>query len=118
MRRRAARCRVAGASHSSYRRYDPAEMATDEVPEAARVREAFPAILAAHPAVAAIIERSCLLLHGSTTIGMERPASDWDLWVLTDDATRAAFAAEHGTCFVEFEAARIGHFQVESVAAF
>src|SRR5687767_4532320 len=84
-----ARCRVAGASHSSYRRYDPPEMATDEVPETARVREALPAILAAHPAVAAIIERSCLLLHGSTTIGMGRPASDWDLWVLTDDATRA-----------------------------
>ena len=82
------------------------------------MRAALPAILAAHPHVAAILDRSCLLLHGSTTIGMERPGSDWDLWVLTDDATHAAFAAAHGTRFVDFAAARLGHFQVESLAGF
>jgi hypothetical protein len=89
-----------------------------EPSEADRVRDALPAILAAHPHVAGILDRSCLLLHGSTTIGMARATSDWDLWVLSDDATHAAFAAAHGTRFVEFTAARIGHFQVESIAEF
>jgi hypothetical protein len=91
-------------------------MAMDEAPDALEMRAALPALLAAHPAVAAIRERSCLLLHGSRTIGMARATSDWDLWLLTDDHTHAAFAAKHGTCFIDFAAGqRIGHFQIQSI---
>jgi len=93
-------------------------MAMQEASDAAEMRAALPALLAAHPQVAAVVDRSCLLLHGSRTIGTARATSDWDLWVLTDDATHAAFAAEHGTRFINFAAdGRVGHFQLKSVAA-
>src|SRR3954447_15756571 len=94
---------------SSFRRYDSRPMGMAESPDAA-LRAALPALLAAHPSVAAILDRSCLLLHGSRTIGMARATSDWDLWVLSDDATHADFAAEHGTRFVDFAAdGQVGH---------
>ncbi|MEO6436281.1 MAG: hypothetical protein ABIP55_11060 [Tepidisphaeraceae bacterium] len=86
--------------------------------EIARLNDALPALLRAHPAVAALLDRSALLLHGSTTIGIDDPLADWDLWVLTDMESWRDFDREHGTRFIEFRSVRKGHFQIEPIDAF
>lgn len=75
-----------------------------------------PSLLAAHPGIAALADRSAMVLHGSRTIDIVDAHADTDIWVLTEETTRAEFSATHGTTFVDFKQHGPGHFQVESIA--
>jgi hypothetical protein len=80
-----------------------------------RFRAELPHLLREHPLIAGIADRCAIVLHGSRTIGIDDDCADWDVWLLTDDATAAQFERAAGTRFVDFNPPR-GHFQVEPLA--
>jgi len=58
---------------------------------------------------------AAVLLHGSTTLGIDDDAADLDVWILTTPETLATFDASAPTRLIEFEIdARPGHFTLES----
>jgi hypothetical protein len=77
--------------------------------------DALPGLFATYPLVAQLVERSALVLHGSTTIGMDDHWSDWDFWLLTDVDSANRFDAAQRARFVDFGTPRKGHFQVETI---
>jgi len=86
--------------------------------EAEALLDALPQLMREHPAVAALRDSSAIVLHGSTTIGVEDGRADWDVWVLTDTDTAAQFGRDAGTRFIEFKSRRPGHFTVEPLEQF
>ena len=80
-----------------------------------RLRAELPRLFGEHPQVAEIAGRSAVLLHGSRTIGIDDACADWDVWVLTDDATATTFDRAADARFVQFSDP-VGHFQVEAIS--
>lgn len=82
---------------------------------APRLREFLPGFLADHPELAPEASDAAVLLHGSTTFGVDDAGSDLDVWLLVDDAALARLDARAGTRFFEFELeGKLGHCNTES----
>lgn len=80
-----------------------------------RLLEYTPAWLQAQPLVARLAGDGEILLHGSTTRGVDDPWSDLDVWILVSDAALAALDAALPSRFFEFTLDRKpGHFTIES----
>jgi hypothetical protein len=80
----------------------------------ARVRAYTPDFLAANPALSGAAAEAAILLHGSTTFGIDDPYSDLDVWVLVPDHALAALDSAAGTRFLPFTLdGKPGHFTVE-----
>jgi hypothetical protein len=86
---------------------------------AKRVREFLPGEFSRHPTVADCVANAAVLLHGSTTRGIDDAVSDLDVWVLTDDAVLQQVDRTVGTRFFDFKLdGKLGHFNFESGAEF
>jgi hypothetical protein len=90
-------------------------MSEPPIPWAERLRVFTPAWIRTQPALAAVGAGAEILLHGSTTHGIDDPWSDLDVWILVSDAELAALDAAHPTRFFQFTLeGKPGHFNVES----
>jgi hypothetical protein len=84
-----------------------------------RLDEFVPGFVASHASFAPIRSDCAILLHGSTTFGIDDPHSDLDLWVLTNSARLAEFDRASATRFIEFTLdGKKGHFNVDSIEHF
>jgi hypothetical protein len=79
-----------------------------------RLREFVPVYLAEHPALACVADEATLLLHGSTTRGIDDPFSDLDVWIFLPAAMLPDLDAATATRFFPFELdGKPGHFTVD-----
>lgn len=64
-------------------------------------------------------ESAAVLLHGSTTRGIDDPWSDLDLWLLIPESAAAAFDASASSRFIGFRVnGKEGHFNIGSLESF
>ncbi len=74
-----------------------------------------PGYFAQTPALSALDGQCAIVLHGSTTLGVDDAVSDLDLWVLVPDAALQAAESIAGTRFFSFElAGKKGHLNLEA----
>jgi hypothetical protein len=74
-----------------------------------------PAHLSAHPVLRNVWNHGSLILHGSTTLGIDDAFSDLDLWLLVPDSLLPAIDALSNTRFFPFTLnGKEGHINVES----
>ena len=70
--------------------------------------------LSGNTALRDVAGEAAVLLHGSTTLGIDDPYSDLDLWLLVPDDALAALDSAAGTRFFPFKmAGKEGHITVE-----
>lgn len=75
--------------------------------------------LAARPELVPLARTWSVLLHGSTTLGVEDPYSDLDLWALVESAALVELDRRSPTRFFAFELdGKKGHLNVEDAALF
>lgn len=86
---------------------------------AQRLSDFLPGHIAAHPLIGSIGTRAAMLLHGSTTAGIDDQVSDLDVWLLVEDQVLNDVDARAGTRFFEFTLdGKSGHFNFESQKSF
>ncbi len=68
-----------------------------------RLREFLPGLLRGNPALLAIAPESSIILHGSTTRGIDNAHSDLDLWMVAPETALRSAQEAIGTRFVGFE---------------
>jgi hypothetical protein len=84
-----------------------------------RLADFLPGYLDGHPVLSPFRARASVILHGSTTMGIDDDFSDLDLWLLLPAAATAELCAAAGTRFFEFRLdGKQGHLNAESTAAF
>ena len=84
-----------------------------------RLSEFLPGFFGNHPVLAAFHSKAAVILHGSTTLGIDDDFSDLDLWFLETEADLARLDAASPTRFFELELdGKPGHANAESVRAF
>jgi hypothetical protein len=82
----------------------------------AALHELIPDFFASSPALREVLGECCVMLHGSTTSGIEDAFSDLDLWVIVPQAKLAQAESIAGTRFFSFTfLGKKGHFNLESV---
>ena len=75
-----------------------------------------PTFLATHPVLRTVADRGTLLLHGSTTLGIDDDFSDLDLWLLLPESLVPIVDAASPTRFFPFTRnGKQGHVNIESV---
>jgi hypothetical protein len=85
----------------------------------ARLRQFIPEFVGQHPALSKFDGRSSIILHGSTTMGIDDPFSDLYLWLLLPGDLVAAFDRLSPTRFVAFQLdGKEGHLNVTAVEEF
>jgi Domain of unknown function (DUF4037) len=85
----------------------------------ARLRAFAPRFLEEHPALAPAAAEAAVLLHGSTTFGVDDPYSDLDVWLLVTEERARTIDAAAGTGFFVFTLeGKPGHFTVELASDF
>jgi hypothetical protein len=85
----------------------------------ARLRAFTPRFLEEHPALAPAATEAAVLLHGSTTRGVDDPYSDLDVWLLVSEAAAQAIEAAAGTRFFVFALeGKPGHCTIELTSNF
>ena len=84
-----------------------------------RLRGFLPAFLEEHGVLSAFLERASVVLHGSTTMGIDDAFSDLDLWFLVPDSDLVRLDALSETRFFGFEASgKAGHLNTHGKGAF
>ncbi|HEV2294894.1 MAG TPA: hypothetical protein VGR35_13660 [Tepidisphaeraceae bacterium] len=80
-----------------------------------RLRDFTPAFFQATPALSAVADDACIILHGSTTFGVDDAMSDLDVWVLVEPDCLRTVDELSPTRFFEFTlAGKCGHFNVHT----
>jgi len=83
------------------------------------LREVAPALLANRGVSDEVTKRATLILHGSTTHGVDDDHSDIDVWLLLSDEDLAHVDHVAGSRFLEFSLqSKAGHFNAESIARY
>lgn len=78
-----------------------------------------PEFVSGHPVLVEFKGQMAVILHGSTTMGIDDPFSDLDLWLLLSAASLTEFDRQSPTRFVSFELnGKKGHLNVTSADAF
>ncbi len=71
--------------------------------------------LGGHPALGPLASQAAVMLHGSTTIGIDDPWSDLDVWVIVPDDALQRLRQTSQDSFFEFALdGKPGHFTLES----
>lgn len=80
-----------------------------------KLNEFTPLFVDGTPALRALGNDASIILHGSTTFGVDDAVSDLDVWVLVDDAALRRVDALASTRFFEFKLeGKAGHFTVHA----
>jgi hypothetical protein len=83
-----------------------------------RLRKFVPGYLGQQPAIARFANKATVLLHGSTTRGIDDPYSDLDVWIFLPLAQLRKVEADAGTRFFPFSLEdKPGHFTLEPMEA-
>ncbi len=81
----------------------------------ARMKAFTPPFLAGHPVLRGVADRACVLMHGSTTLGIDDPWSDLDGWILLPADTLRRLRETSADWFFEFQLeGKPGHLNIES----
>lgn len=84
-----------------------------------RLTEFVPLFVRDHATLAPLGPHLCALLHGSTTMGIDDPYSDLDIWLLMPRTELAVLEDRSFTRFFSFELdGKKGHFNAESFETF
>jgi len=78
-----------------------------------------PGFLGGHPVLGSVASPAAVLLHGSTTMGIDDPWSDLDVWVLAPSTALRELRQTSQESFFEFALdGKPGHFTLESCEDF
>ncbi len=69
----------------------------------ARLQAFLPVFMPEYPALAALREKACIMLHGSTTLGVDDGTSDPDVWFAVPDNDYEVLRANAGVTFFTFK---------------
>ena len=84
---------------------------------AERISAIIPTIASRHAALERLLPDAAIILHGSTTMGIDDAHADLDVWVIAPDRSVDAFNREATSRFIEFKTdGKPGHFNVERLS--
>ena len=79
-----------------------------------KLRSFVPEFVKQHPVLSKFEGRMSIILHGSTTMGIDDPFSDLDFWLLVPKESLACFDSLSPTRFISFKLdGKEGHFNIE-----
>jgi len=85
---------------------------------AERLADFVPGFLAGHPVIGPLADRGDVVLHGSTTRGVDDASSDIDLWWLLDDLEAVDELSDTRFFDLGSSLGKPGHLNAESIDAF
>lgn len=85
----------------------------------ATLRPFVPQFVSQHPVLSKLDNQMSIILHGSTTMGIDDPFSDLDFWLLLRETSLAEFDSLSPTRFLSFKlGGKEGHFNVTGAGHF